>query len=66
MTIENTVFRIAGSLILISLALAYFFSPAWLILNGFIGAAMLQASFTGFCPMVRVLRRLGLKSGPVA
>lgn len=62
-TIDKLVFRIAGSMILISLLLAYFHSPYWLWLTAFVGANMLQASFTGFCPMAMLLGRLGVPSG---
>ena len=30
---------------------------------GFVGANLVQASITGFCPIARVFRRLGLRSG---
>ncbi len=62
-TIDKLVFRIAGSMILISLLLAYFHSAYWLWLTAFVGANMLQASFTGFCPMAMLLGRLGAPSG---
>lgn len=62
-TIDKLVFRIAGSFILISLLLAYFHSAYWLWFTAFVGANMLQASFTGFCPMAMLLARLGVPSG---
>ena len=64
MTIDRLVFAIAGSFILISLALAYLWSPYWLWFTAFVGANMLQAAFTGFCPMARILKALGRKPGP--
>lgn len=64
MTIDRLVFAIAGSFILISLALAYLWSPYWLWFTAFVGANMLQAAFTGFCPMARLLKALGKKPGP--
>lgn len=63
MNIDQGVFRFAGLLILISVLLAHYHSAYWLWLTAFIGLNMLQASFTGFCPMARVLSKLGLKSG---
>ena len=62
-TIDKLVFRIAGSIILISLLLAYFHSAYWLWLTAFVGTNMVQASFTGFCPMAMLLARLGAPSG---
>jgi len=63
MNIDTAVFRFAGVLILFSLILAYYHSGYWLWLTAFVGLNMLQASFTGFCPLARILARLGLKPG---
>ena len=62
--VDRAVFALAGSLLLISLALAWLVSPYWLLLAAFVGANMLQAAFTGFCPAAMVFRKLGLKAGP--
>lgn len=61
--IDKAVFRFAGTVVLVSLALAHWVNPAWLWLTAFVGANMLQASFTGFCPLAMVLNKLGVKSG---
>lgn len=63
MNIDRAVMAFAGSVVIISLALAHFISPWWLLLTLFVGVNLLQASFTGFCPLAIVLRRLGVKSG---
>jgi hypothetical protein len=63
MTLERMVLRFAGSMILISLALALAHSHHWLWLTAFVGANLLQSSFTGFCPLAKVLRAFGIKSG---
>ena len=63
MNIDRMVMRFAGSMVILSVALAYFFSPWWLLLGLFVGVNLLQASFTGFCPLARILRRFGLKPG---
>lgn len=67
MSIEKLVHVVAGTLILVSLALGAPASPvfvarAWLWLAAFVGANLLQSSFTGFCPAVFVLRKLGARS----
>lgn len=61
--IDTLVFRFAGSMILASLLLAYLHSGYWLWLTAFVGANMLQASFTGFCPLARLLGRLRVAPG---
>jgi len=63
MTLDQSVMRFAGFVVLLSLALAYIFSPYWLWLAAFAGANMIQASFTGFCPAAMVFKRLGVKVG---
>lgn len=62
MSIERTVFAFAGTVILMSLALAHYHHPAWLWLTVFVGANLLQSAFTGFCPLAMILKRLGLRS----
>lgn len=63
MTIERVVLAFAGSMIILSLILAQWLSPWWLLLTLFVGVNLLQSSFTGFCPLARLLRKLGLKPG---
>lgn len=63
MNIDKAVFRFAGVMILVSLLLSHYHSVHWLWLTAFVGLNMLQASFTGFCPVARVLGKMGLKPG---
>jgi EamA domain-containing membrane protein RarD len=63
MNIDRIVLAVSGSMVLLSLALGYFISPWWFLLSVFVGANLLQASFTGFCPLAMILSRLGVKSG---
>ncbi len=64
MNVDRLVFAIAGSFILISLLFAWIWSPWWLLFTAFVGANMLQAAFTGFCPLAKLLRKLGKEPGP--
>jgi hypothetical protein len=61
MTVENGVRVLAGSLVLISLALAVWVSKYWLLFTAFVGVNLIQSAFTGFCPGAMILRKLGLK-----
>lgn len=63
MNIDRLVFAIAGSFILVSLLLSQLHSPYWLWFTTFVGANMLQAAFTGFCPLAKILKRLGKAPG---
>jgi len=56
---EIVIRRFAGVFILLSVALAWLVHPAWLALTAFVGANLLQSSFTGLCPLERILGRLG-------
>jgi DUF2892 family protein len=51
---------VAGSFILLSLALAHFVSPNWLWFTAFVGLNLLQSSFTNWCPMISMLKKAGL------
>ena len=50
MNIDRAVLTLAGSMVLLSLTLAWLVSPYWLLLTAFVGANLFQAAFTGFCP----------------
>jgi hypothetical protein len=58
MTIDNMIRAFAGSFVLASLALAHYHSPNWLWFTAFVGANLLQSSFTKFCPLEIILRKL--------
>ena len=63
MNIDRFVLAFAGSVVTLSVALAYFISSWWLLLTLFVGLNLLQSAFTGFCPLALILRRLGFKAG---
>jgi hypothetical protein len=63
MNIDRLVFRFAGLMILLSLALGIFVSANWFWLTAFVGANLLQASFTGFCPLAILLKKSGVRPG---
>jgi len=63
MNIDRLVFAIAGTFILTSLALSQLHSPYWLGLTTFVGINMLQAAFTGFCPLAKILKAIGKPAG---
>ena len=58
MNIESKIRAIAGTFILVSLALAHYYSDHWLWFTTFVGANLLQSSFTKFCPMEIILKKL--------
>lgn len=59
MKIENLIRVLAGSMVLLSVALVCLVSPWWLLLTCFVGVNLIQSAVTGFCPPSLVLRKLG-------
>lgn len=51
---------IAGSFVLLSLALGYFVSPYWYLFTAFVGVNLLQSSFTHWCLMEQILEKVGV------
>lgn len=58
MTVERYLRLIAGSFVLLSVLLGYFYSPYWFLFTGFVALNLIQSAFTNWCPMMTFLRRL--------
>jgi len=63
MTVDRIVHTVAGTFILLSLALARFHSPNWYWFTAFVGANLLQSGLTNWCLMSTILRKLGVPEG---
>ena len=61
MTVDRFLRLIAGFFIVLSVALGYTVSPYWYLFTVFVGLNLFQSAFTGWCPMVGILGRLGLR-----
>ena len=61
MTVERAVRLMAGLMILLSLALAHFFSLNWLWLTAFVGLNLMQSAFTNWCPAMSIFRAMKMK-----
>lgn len=62
MTIERYLRLIAGAFVIASLALGYWISPYWYLFTAFVGLNLFQSGFSNWCPMISILRRLGVRS----
>ena len=62
MTAERVLMAFAGFMVLLSVALTWYLHPYWLWLTVFVGANLFQSAFTGFCPAMMVIKRLGFKT----
>ena len=59
MKLENMIRAIAGTFVLVSLALGYLVHPYWHYFTAFVGANLLQSAFTQWCLMEKILIKLG-------
>ena len=61
MKIDAWLRAIAGTFVLASVALGHWVHPGFYLFTAFVGANLLQSAFTGWCPMVALLRTLGVE-----
>ena len=62
MNIERYLRLIAGAFVMLTLALGYWLSPYWYLFTAFVGLNLFQSAFTNWCPMISILRKLGVRS----
>lgn len=60
MIIDDWLHVIAGTFILVSLALGTWVHPYWYFFTAFVGINLLQSGFSKTCPMMVILRKLGV------
>jgi len=60
MNVDRWLRLVAGAFILLSLALGHWVSPYWYLFTAFVGLNLFQSAFTGWCPMMTILRKLGV------
>ena len=60
MTVERAILLVVGIIVLGSTLLAVYHNINWLWLTGIMGAHLIQASFTGLCPVVMMLKKVGI------
>ena len=63
MNLDKFVFMFAGMMVLLSVILTQWYHQNWIWLTVFIGLNMIQASITGFCPVVFAMKKAGIKHG---
>lgn len=62
MTVERYLRLIAGSFVLLSVLLGWKVSPYFYLFTAFVGVNLLQSAFTDWCPMMWLLRKVGVPS----
>lgn len=63
MNVERWLRLIAGLVVFVSVILSVYHSHYWLFLTAFVGINLLQSAFTNWCPMMTILRKLGVPEG---
>lgn len=63
MTVNRYLHLIAGLVIVISVVLSKIHSPYWIYFTAFVGLNLMQSAFTNWCPMMTILRKIGVKEG---
>jgi Protein of unknown function (DUF2892) len=66
MSLERWIRLIAGTFIIVSVALSYFHSRMWLWFTLFVGVNLFQSALTGWCLMEDILRKFGIGHVPSA
>ncbi len=61
MNVERALRLIAGTFVLASILLGYYVSPYFFLFTGFVALNLIQSAFSNWCPMMTLLRKLGLK-----
>lgn len=61
MTIHQFLRMIAGAFVLLSLAIGYYVDQRWLLFTAFVGLNLFQSGFSDWCPMMTILKRLGIR-----
>ncbi|GLS82445.1 YgaP family membrane protein [Paraferrimonas haliotis] len=61
MTVNEGLRLVAGSVLLLSLALTIWVDPIWVWLSVFVALNQIQSAFSSWCPMMWILEKLGLE-----
>ena len=61
MTVNEWLRAVAGFFVVGSLALGWFVHPGFYAFTAFVGLNLFQSAFTNWCPMMTILRKLGVK-----
>lgn len=62
MSLERSILLFIGVVVLASVLLGVYVSPNWFWVTGLMGAHLIQTSFTGLCPVVTLLKKMGFQA----
>lgn len=61
MSLDRWLRLIAGTFVMLSVALGYWVNPNWYWFTAFVGLNLFQSAFTNWCPMMTLLRKFGAR-----
>lgn len=61
MNVEQSLRLVAGIVVLITMLLGIYVHPYWFFMTGFVSLNLIQSAFSNWCPMMTILRKLGVK-----
>jgi len=61
MDVNRLLRMVAGAFVMLSLALGYYVNPKGYLFTAFVGLNLFQSAFTNWCPLMTILRRLGVR-----
>ncbi len=62
MTVERYLRLAAGFFVMLSLVLGTWVNPYWYLFTAFVGLNLFQSAFTNWCPLMTILKKLGVRS----
>ena len=61
MNVNEWLRAIAGFFVVASVALGYYVHPGFFLFTAFVGLNLFQSAFSRWCPMMTILRMLGVR-----
>jgi len=63
-TVERGLRFVGGLFVVLSLGLGVWVHPWWFAFTAFVGLNLVQSAFTNWCPMMALLKKMGLRAEP--
>ena len=61
MNVDRWLRLIAGLIVMATVLAGMYVNPNWFWFTAFVGANLFQSAFTDWCPMMTILRKMGVK-----
>ncbi|MGE5488553.1 MAG: DUF2892 domain-containing protein [bacterium] len=61
MSVNRYLRLIAGFFVMLSVGLGWLVDPRWFLFTAFVGLNLFQSAFSDWCPMMALLKKLGVK-----